>query len=1036
MDSKGLIQDSLQKNKQSIMEGGIHVSEDTEEIKHKESVQKIPDWVVEDVKHLNEAEKNRQEIHKEDDNSSQISVNEARHRKLQGQIQDKKSIEADNELTAVGKNVVKNGSFSPDALNAGTGFLKKIAKWAGMSDKMSDTERDFYNSLRQNKITDFLYVDGKPLKEFVRTQYRYSSMDEPDREEATLGAYAAMISLRQNHAITLIRPTFVGGNVDVDIRNLSVNTENFAHSRKEQVKATTYAHIGDDQKTKCENEYKSEVLSRASSVARNLTDKNSAALDAIDSLKMTLKNAGRGKHKNYDDFENAFNAFCNSVLMHTLTPGKELVDKAYLQNLYDLNKNVIDTASDYLKGKKMNLPRHMAVKGILDKAYQQSSALWGVLREGVLKDGQMVSLTDILAREDDEFVVIGSEKEIENLKNRDEENPENEDKYKYEILEEDVGLSISQEKSIRLKTLISNDESARNCRELLVKSLSNKQMPMDERKELASDFIKAAAKVLLADEEFRKELNFQYPYAKNDDALMMNIIAEAKIPRLYAHEFERTLETKTPLGLALNSAVKEVVEPTLQANATSMSYEHRYEKGVSREEFEEYGGASTHQYVTEDEADKIVEASKGFIAKREVAGRNMVFELVPSMPKYTTLYKGEASQKTIPLRKTIKTVFKTIVFMTTDNNGHVKSEIGEYNGAPITDKIDDFLKATGADEDEIDAAGEFLKDIMLPEMSKMLENEYRQTGAVDYKKKASQDAAKICNDYMEIMRGMRTSIINRAPSISFYSFVKAVNYIKNATAESIMDSPYFKTLKIDGRNLTKKEVETVLGEFKEEIKQNESEFAQFRYLDTDDEEMPGFQSCGDNAQFNQNIMESFVDNSIHPALQYSYADLPKTDPDAALNILVSNMDNIVDSFFNKEAIAEKHKKNIRDLEEKRRSGPLNHDDLKTLKSLYANYVKYEFHKAANICKIEDTTYTTETMAPLPNEIIKSPFTSNVMIGKYKTTVPDERDNESGAIKNDAMKKYYDHSGAFSHCTTKHDTIKSCMKILIKKIANY
>ena len=228
METKGLMHESLHKNDQSIMEGGIHISNDTEQSKLKESIEGIPNWVVEDVKHLNETNKKEQEIQKEDDNSSQLSANEVRHRKLQeqhqGQRQNKKSIEADAELSA--------------------------------------------------------------------------------------------------------------------------------------------------------------LLSDASYCARLVTGNKSKALNDLDALKFDLKHAGRGKHKNYDDFEKAFNNFYDSITLHTLTPGKELVDKDYLKNLYDLNQTVIDTANDYLKDKKMNLPRHMAVKSILDKAHQQSAALWGVLRKG------------------------------------------------------------------------------------------------------------------------------------------------------------------------------------------------------------------------------------------------------------------------------------------------------------------------------------------------------------------------------------------------------------------------------------------------------------------------------------------------------------------------------------------------------------------------------------------------------------------------------------------------------------------------------
>ena len=1030
--SKVAMENLHKKRDESVMDGGIHVSDDAEEIKINDSIQKIPDWVRNEEKILKLKNKN-QEVNIEDDNSSVLSANEVRHQKLkeqhQGQRQNKKSIEADTELSAVGKNVVKNGRFS---LDAGLEFLKKIAKWAGMNKEMSETEESFYDSLGQWKVTDFLYVDGKPLKDFVRSQYKYSDfLDSEHGEDPTLGAYLAMISLRQNHAITLIRPTFVGGRVDVDIRNLSVNTDNFVRTPKEVAKATAYAHKGDVQKEKCEEEYKTALLSDASYSARLVTGNQSKALNDLDALKFDLKHAGRGKHKNYDDFEKAFNDFYDSITLHTLSPGKELVDKAYLKDLYDLNKTVIDTATDYLKDKKMNLPRHKAVKSILDKAYQQSAALWGVLREGAIDDNEQVSLVDILAKEDNDFVVIGTEKEIDKLEERADQQADDQDDFEYELIPEDIKLTSTQEKNIRLKALVSGDESARNCHELLLKSSNNKEITADERKKLASDFIQAAAKALFADEAFRKELNFQHPYAKNDDALMLNIIAEDKIPRLYAQEFERNRKVQSALGVALNSAVKELTEPTLQIEANIMSYDHNIiEDRISRAEYEETGGSTRHRYVAESEANKVVEASHGFFAKREVQGRKGLYELIPSMPEYITIYNGNDTQKKIPLRKTLKTMFKTFAYLMTDADGHMKSDFGTYKEESIVFHIESFIQTDNTSEDDVEKAEDILKNIIVPGMTEMLTEQYRKNNVPHHEEKASEDAIQICWDYLELLRGSKSTMIPPYANSSFLNFGNTVNYVKTLTADKIMNDPRFERIKIDGRKPTEKEVNSALDDFKKDILIEEAEFASLRYLDTDDEEMPAFSACTDNNQFTENIMESFVDKNKHQALIYSYKEYAKKYPEKALDMVMAELDNIINCCPRRTEDKIKDKQIFIDLDNKRKTGPLSKEDLALFEQKYSLYTKYFNHIAANICKIGDITYTTETIAPMDNQLIKSPLTKKILIGKYKPTAPDEYDRETRSIINDGMKKYYNHDDPFAQCHTLKETLKSQLKPII------
>lgn len=943
------------------------------------------------------------------------------------EVSSKTAVEANNELLTIGKTVVKKGAFGKEALKAGLSFMKKVDKWAGRSMEPSDVEKDYYNEIGTANTLHFLYVDGRPLKEFVKDQYGYRGSRDPRTENATLSAYVAMISARQNHAVTMVRPTFKDGHADVDIRNLSVNMESFIKGRSAKVKFAQQVFRGEEYRKYCETAYRSETRAESVLAACNATGHRIEGLQKIDRLMHGLKEAGKGKHSDYDDFVWAFTKYYDALFLLASEPSDMQINRATLDTLDSLNSIVSVRANAYLKGKKMNLPRHNAVKEIRDLVGRQAAAFVRAKKSGAVKDNKTISLGALLDWKEEGFVVMGIEDEISDYKRNQQEDAS--DKNEYRSLPTDMQLSATQRTTMQLKNTVTKDAPSTLAYKQLLKSENDPTMTDDARIEVAKAFLASAARAIWAEEKYRNQMNTRYPYAADNTEMMFAIIARTQLTKIYANEFKRIP--------ALPAAMEMWNEEIASREAEAMTYQNNtVGKNISREEFNQNGGSSSARYVTVAEAQEINAASHGFLAGKEVKGHPGIVKLVPSLPEFVTVNGDEGEGEVqVPLRKTYKTLLKTLVYMSTNADGHVKTDVGEANQTPITEAIDQFLRYSSSSNIETQSAENFLYVYIYPEMKKMLEEEYRQKGVRGYKTKAHNDTVDFCDYYMKIFKACGASLISSAPDVSFNTFVKTVNFVKDLKIEDIMNYNKFGNYTIDGKTLTAEEIGQALDDFKQEMEANEAEFVQFRNMDTDDVEVPGVTSCNDNAQVNEVLLSRVADKDhAYPRLNYELKDLVKKNPDAALDILVSNLDNIIASGLD-EKHAGKHKQRILELDQKRKTEALNKQDLDDLKDIYISYVKYDWHRGANLGKVGNAQYTSETMAPLPNEMIKSPLTNKVLTGKYISDKEMKVDDENGTLIHESMNSFYNHDNAFSHCKTHKDAVKCAVKDIIRAMVD-
>ncbi|MCR5510418.1 MAG: hypothetical protein K6F54_05660 [Lachnospiraceae bacterium] len=926
------------------------------------------------------------------------------------------------------RSLVKKGNFSREQIDAGREFIRKINEWAGIDQEPEGDEGKFYNKLGKKDTLEFLYVDGKPLKQFVADKYGYRGSRDKHTERGVLSAYVAMIAARQNHPITLVRPVIVNGVADVDIRNVGVDMRTPNQGREAQIKGLRYAIEGDRYREYCETAYRSDMRAEAGNALRSVKGKQIEGLKTLENLKRALSSTEKGKHKNYDDFVRSFNMYFDALEFICLDPEHMDVTKEDLRTLYKLNETALSCAAAYLKGKKMNLGRHNVIKDIRSALSAQSGNIWGVLRSGILDErGKTVSLKDIIDRKEEGFVVMGIEEEVGVLKEKQSENDQ--DKNEYSELSENIGLPVSQKTILRMKNRINQDEATKRLYTKLVTSVNDKTVSDDVRLADASQFLKAAASTLLMDEKYGAQLRRRYDYAADNTELLLNATARDQLRKAYADDFK-----SIP---ALQTALEMWNEEVASQEAAYLSYSsNRLGDQVSRKDFIKTGGACDHQYVSRSEGAGIVNASHGYMAVRNVKGRDNVVELVPTLPEFKTLDSGKPTEKQIPLRNTVKTVFRTFIAMMTGEDGKLKKVSEAVGNMKAVDWMDTAIKSSKMDAEDINNLEIFFRNNVRPEMVKLLTEEYKKKGISGAKSKAQLDADTYCRSYLDLLKTNDATLATKAFDVSFSDFLYRVKAVKDTDIDTLMNHKDFKKILINGQAPTREEVREVMDEFKAEISQNEDEFIKIGKMDNDDPAVMSFTSCNDNAQLFEALMALTpeLENEEHSRVDYSYTDRFKQDPNKTLDFIIANMDNLKSLELMSDKAMQRNIDKMHALDEKRKTQELTKEDAKDIWFFAKTYSKYEWHRGANICKVGNTQYTVETYANQFDEIFQAPLTRNISVGKYTSDKENQKDDD-GFVKNAAMKEYYDHDDAFSSVRTKKQILRTRLKEIYFKIAD-
>ncbi|MBR6390556.1 MAG: hypothetical protein IKS16_04350 [Lachnospiraceae bacterium] len=924
--------------------------------------------------------------------------------------------------------VVKRGGFGADMIAKGAEFVKRVRNWATANDAQSALQGRFLQEAGATDIIDCLYVDGKPIREFVSDQYGYSGSRSKAKESQVLGAYAAMIASRRNHPITLVRPVIINGVADVDIRNVGVDMTVAGHgqTRGQKIDAIRYGIMGDNYREYCETAFRSEMRAKAGEALRTVKGKTVSGLSKLAELNRNLNAAGKGKHRNYDEFVMAFNRYFNILQDIGRDPEHMEIDLAELQEIYELNATVVRTANDYLKGKKMNLPRHNAVKDIRDLVSTQSGKMWGVIRNKTLNaEGATISLKDLLDQKNDQFAVYDIEEET--VINKQRQQNDKTDTNEYLSLDKETVLDKKTKLLLRMKHLVDSDQVATLAFTRLKDSAEDEEYTDEERIGYATEFLRAAAYVLLSDEKIGNALRKRYKDASTQEELLHHM-ADDQLVKLYSREF-----AKIP---ALKDALNAWTEQVNVAKAAQMSYKENIAgEALSKEEYDKNGGASKNLYVTAKEAKEIVKNSKGFLCALKVKGKKNLRMIKPSLPEKVEITNEENTRETVKLRKTMNLMFKTMVYMITDEEGKVKPEEEIYEGMVLSEYMDQLFRDLQPKKRNktYNTTYNFVVDKFMPAMEEMLAKEYKAKGMgkSDAEYKANQDALEACESFFKLLDA-NTSTFVQSPDVAFHYFRCTGAALRSIDREEFINSPEVKNIRIDGKAPTPEEINQALDEFMAEQESAEAELKKIREMDADSEQGVCFNSCIDNSKFFRTLFSSHTDDRHRHPLEYKPKSSYKADPMKITDYLLNNLDRLCDMDYKiTDKDRTKYRENLKAIKDSyQKNGKLSMGKMDDLRTIYDRFAKYDIHQAPFMSKQGTDIITVETYGLAPDHMVQSPVTMNPAIGRYKSTKEGKIDQESGSMEHTGFTNFYGHDDYFDHASSRMKLLKTNLRQII------
>lgn len=927
----------------------------------------------------------------------------------------KDPVAAREELAIIGKRVVKRGAFSRQALEAARHFMAKVNSWA-------DNDR----------AVDFLYVDGKPIRQFVYAKYGYAEGGgNRAKEREMLGAYAAMICARQNHAITLVCPVVRNGVADVDIRNLDIISTSKKDSREKKVSEVRYRLLGEEYRKYCESAYRSSERARSGSLLRMEKNAGIAELDRMEYLNRALKEAGRGTHQNYDDFVYAFTRYFDALEIIGTDPAHMDVDQETLHFLGKLNSEAYKAANAYLKGKNMKLPRHVAVKNIREMLSTHASNYSAAKKSGKLKDKYAtIPLKDILDRKEEGFEIIGIESEIKELKEKSSKSREVNDKNTYVTIDKDLKLEREQKIIMEMKHAILKDENARYAFNRLKKSENDSSISEDTRVLYARTFLQVASSAICKDAKYGPLVRKRYPEAGDDSDKLMSLVVRDQLSTAFENEFN--------LIPSLRVATDAWSEEVLSRDAIKLSYKsNSLGESISLKDFELCGGTCAHTYVTAKEAASIVKKSDGFLRAVKVKGHEGMMELRPALPEYATYSKGQPTEEKIPLRKTMNLMIKTFLYMTMDDEGHMKDQVDMYEGTAVSSMFDNmFHLEPGKNNSQRVTYNNMVVDLVMPAMEKMLTKEYIKKGMSKSKAeyKANEDAINACENFFKLVDMNFTNLI-ASYDCSLHDFRSTARFMRNMDRNAFLNDPKVKEIRIDGKAPSRQEIEEALDDFMAEIEEEEADLKKLRNMDSDSELTFNMSSCSDNAKFTETLRSSLCTSKQYPTYGYKPKDKIKENPLEVVEYMLEHKEQLFDAFGQSDENREIHTKRLlkyRDI--LKGKGKLNFAEEDDLKGLYDYYCKYDTHRGANICIEGGDTITVETFAATDDKLINAPYTTKAKIGRYRSEKKNMIDKDNNMVYHQGMKSYYDKDNYFSHCDSRRKVLKCNLKRIIRTMS--
>ena len=446
-------------------------------------------------------------------------------------------------------------------------------------------------------------------------------------------------------------------------------------------------------------------------------------------------------------------------------------------------------------------------------------------------------------------------------------------------------------------------------------------------------------------------------------------------------------------------------QEALQEQARERTEAHGVVHDVSREDWARHGGASYHYTVTEQQAQRIIEAGKGCLYAKPVA--EGLVELRPTLPEVAEVKKIEIkvdengnrvkveSSKEIVFRRNYNLLMKAVASSILDEKGALMPRAVQF--------ADDLLNALGGGAFDENDVSNRLEAVLLPAMKKLYPKE--------------RDAKKAYADVYNMITSM--PYVNQGIVFGYCLPTEILDALKRFTQTmEDTDATHFAVAKeklrkdlqadVDAQRMSQAEMQSILDGFqnpglmdhKERIKramQKEGrseqeqqqllrnvtsmyadldaarlEFMRMREMDIDGREVFLPNACSANGAFFAALdhmrtadEKTFLSYDTH---EHYYAHK------------MQHVNYVLEHFSG----TKEERERIEDLKKKLERGEAltNAEDAEICEPS-AKVWKYKYHVAANMGQVDGMQLTIEQFAAETVQFVVSPFSTKGAIGLYR-----------------------------------------------------
>ncbi|MCR4590190.1 MAG: hypothetical protein K5668_05165 [Lachnospiraceae bacterium] len=258
-------------------------------------------------------------------------------------------IKAKPELKVFSEDVMKKGTFTPQAKEVARRFFNQVTAWAG---KFDDGGSGFYSSMGISGVLDCLYVDGMSFRNYLKEQYFFKNSNDPAQDLEAARNYLALIAARGEHIITMVRPNVKGDSAEVEYKNMYVDLSDVGGEEAQKSKALK--EKGNQVRSDMKKRMDSEMTERTGRAFRKAYDKETAGFKRLEDAGDSVKDAGDENSDEYKTFEKSFEKYNNGMQKLGLKPGRDDINLAAAEELKKRCSDALKAADEFLQSGSKN----------------------------------------------------------------------------------------------------------------------------------------------------------------------------------------------------------------------------------------------------------------------------------------------------------------------------------------------------------------------------------------------------------------------------------------------------------------------------------------------------------------------------------------------------------------------------------------------------------------------------------------------------------------------------------------------------------